>query len=86
MENAAKEIKRAEERNKRAQENYAKEMKSRKEAYLSIEREKSLKYEQGRIQQLKEQAIKDTEPKLLSIIKSSNEDIKKAEESCKQDL
>lgn len=61
-------------------------MKSRKEAYLSIEREKSHKYEQGRIQQLKEQAIKDTEPKLLSIIKSSNDDIKKAEENCRQEL
>jgi hypothetical protein len=53
-------------------------MKSRKEAYLSIERDKSNKYEQGRVQQLKEQAIRDTEPKLLAIIKSANEDIKKA--------
>jgi hypothetical protein len=33
-----------------------------------------------RIQQLKEKAIKDTEPKLLAIIKSANDDRKKAEE------
>jgi hypothetical protein len=55
-------------------------MKSRKEAYLSIEREKSNKYEQSRLQQIKEQAVRDTEPKLLAIIKAANEDIKKAEE------
>lgn len=61
-------------------------MKSRKEAYLSIEREKSNKYEQSRVQQLKEQAVRDTEPKLLAIIKSANEDIKKAEEDQKESL
>ena len=39
-----------------------------------------------RMQQLKEQAIKDTEPKLLAIIKSSTEDRKKAEEQGKKAL
>jgi len=33
--------------------------------------------------QIKEQAVKDTEPKLLAIIKSANDDIKKAEEQQK---
>ena len=82
----AKTIQKAEATNKRAQENATKEMKSRKEAYLSIEREKSSKYEQGRLQQIKEQAVRDTEPKLLHIIKSANEDIKKAEERMKEEL
>ena len=59
-------------------------MKARKDAYLSIEREKNIKYEQNRIMALKEQAVKDTEPKLMAIIKSANKDIKKAEETQKQ--
>ena len=82
----AKTIQKAEATNKRAQENASKEMKSRKEAYMNIEREKSSKYEQGRLQQIKEQAVRDTEPKLLHIIKSANEDIKKAEERMKEEL
>lgn len=32
-----------------------------------------------RSKELKEQAVRNTEPKLLAIIKSANEDIKKAE-------
>lgn len=47
-------------------------MKARKDAYLSIEREKNIKYEQNKIMALKEQAVKDTEPKLMAIIKSAN--------------
>ena len=38
------------------------------------------------MQQIKEQAVRDTEPKLLHIIKSANEDIKKAEERMKEEL
>ncbi len=72
IEDINKDIQKADARNKRAQENYTKEMKSRKEAFLSIEKEKSNKFEQIRVQQLKEKAIKDTEPKLLAIIKSAN--------------
>ena len=72
IEVALKAVQKSEAVNKRAQENYIKEMKSRKEAFMSIEREKRHKWEQGRLQNIKEQAIKDTEPKLLQIIKSAN--------------
>jgi hypothetical protein len=86
VETVNRDIQKADARNKRAQENYAKEMKSRKEAYLSIEREKSNKYEQTRVVQLKERAIKDTEPKLLAIIKNANEDVKRAEEQGRREV
>ncbi len=60
-------------------ERYKVDMKAVKEAFVSVEKDKRGKWEKLRVEVLKEQAITDTEPKILEIIKQSNAEIKNAE-------
>ena len=86
MDQIKTEIEKANKRNKEQVERSKREIKSCKEAYQSIEREKRGTYEKTRVEQIKEQAVKETEPKLEAIIKSANDDRKKAEEKCRKEL
>lgn len=46
---------------------------------MSLERDRTAKYEKQKVETLKEQAITETEPKLLAIIKGAKDDARRAE-------
>lgn len=57
---------------------YKKDLKNAREAFLVLEKERREKWEQSKIQSLKEEATLRLEPKLQAIIKESNDEIKKS--------
>lgn len=73
------ELKKQQKFRKQQKDRYALEVKNTKEAVLSLERDRTAKYEKQKVETLKEQAITETEPKLLAIIKGAKDDARRAE-------